>query len=161
MRVSLLKALGVSIVALALGGALVATPASAKGGFGGGGGIYYHGGGGPSFGGAPSFHGAPSFGGAGPHGNPLPSGGFAPGAGVPHGGFAHPGGAMFHHRYTPGHRYPRGWGGIVIAPEMCDDYYCDYEYNYEDTECWVYRRVYDRHGKFVGWRQVYICEGGQ
>lgn len=157
MRTSLLKAVVFSITALVLGGALATTPAIAAAGHGGGGfGGSFPSGDSHGFGGAPSFHGPVS------HGGSFPSGGFAPGGGaVPHGGLPQSWGATHHRHYTPGRRYPRGFGGIVIAPEMCDDYYCDEEYYYEDSDCWIYRRVYNRHGKFLGWRQVYICQEGQ
>jgi hypothetical protein len=58
----------------------------------------------------------------------------------------------------------------VIGPYLCDDYDygCDngyydndYYYNYNNSDCWVSRRVYDQKGNFVAWRQVYICQDGQ
>lgn len=162
----------------------------AHGGPSGGSGGFYQSGGGPSFGGsrsfnapsfsAPSFS-APSFGGSFPHGNTSPSGTFTPkgntfshGNLIPKGSFT-PGAKTFppkgpswspgnkhHHRFPHGWRYRHVWGGgVVIEPEYCDDYSCDTGYYYDDSACWVYRRVYDRHGKFVGWRQVYICQDDQ
>ena len=167
MRVSLLKVIGLSIAALVLGGALAATPAFAKGGFGGPGGSYHSGG-------APSFTGAPSFGGPISHGNSFPSGGFTPqGNAVPHYGVPQPGGAQRHPGYANGWRYRRGPGGVWAGPYLCDDYDYDcyngyYDYGYygngydnDDSACWVYRRVYNKHGKFLGWRQVFVCQNGQ
>ncbi len=152
MRSSLPKFVALSIAALFVGGAFAATPALAAGGHGGFGGFsggssgYVHGGGGPSIGGSVS------------HGAGIPSGGFAPHAGAPHGGVSPPAGAAPQPRYT-GQRYRHRLGVGAIGPEWCDDYYCDdYYYYYDDSDCWVDRRVYDKHGKFVGWRWVYVCQ---
>ncbi|MGD0561806.1 MAG: hypothetical protein ABSA66_01850 [Roseiarcus sp.] len=166
MRMSLLKAVGFSITALVLGGALAITPAFAKGGLGGGGPSFT--GGGKSTG--PSWSGGSSWSGSHPwSGGPPSSGSFAPsGKAVPFTSPSWSGGPKHYQHYTRGRRYPRGWGGGVIGPYLCDDYdydcdngYYDNGYYYNDSDCWVSRRVYNQKGKFVGWRQVYICQDGQ
>jgi hypothetical protein len=186
MRTLLPKAFAFSIAALFLGGALAATPACAMtfhpggggGGFhpGGGGGGFYHGGGGggfhPSGGGSGFYHGAPggfyrfngapSSGGALSHPNLAPSANFA--SHPPHVPYTGPSWSKTgnqHHRFWRHWRHRYGWGGGVIAPELCDDSYCDNGAYYDDSDCWVLRRVYNRYGKFAGWRRVYICQDEQ
>ena len=54
-------------------------------------------------------------------------------------------------------RHHRG-RGVFIAPGIYGyDYYDNGYYYYDDSDCWVYRRAYNRYGKFIGWRRVYIC----
>ncbi len=175
MRTSSLKALAVSTAALLFGGALAATPALAAdphpGNFGGGGAIWQPG---PSSPGpSPSFNGpSPSFNGSFSHGNPGPSGNFKPwGSAPPNTGYVPPGGPhrpnfvpqgglKGHHPYRGG-RYRRVRVGGAWVTEWCDDYYdyyCDNGYYYNDSACWVLRRVYNKHGKFIRWRRVYICQ---
>ncbi len=151
MRASLWKAFAVSITALLLGGALAATPAlAADPQFGASSGSFR-----PS--GPSSFGGSPSFGGSFSHGNSVPSGSFIPhGTAHPYTGVVPSGGPSRHHPYT-GRRY-RGWIGGVTGPLWCDDYYCENGYYYDESDCWVLRRVYNKHRKFIGWRRVYICQ---
>ncbi|MGD0761743.1 MAG: hypothetical protein ABR929_00885 [Roseiarcus sp.] len=185
MRTSLPKAFAFSIAALYLGGALAATPAFAMtfhpggggGGFhpgGGGGGFYhggegggfYHGGGGGGFyhgapGGFYRFNGAPSSGGLS-HPNLAPSANFAPRFNhVPYARSAWSKSGKQHQRFWRHWRHRYGWGGVVIPSEVCDDAYCDSGAYYDDSDCWVLRRVYNKYGKFAGWRRVYICQDEQ
>jgi hypothetical protein len=159
MRTSLPKAVAFSIAALFLGGALAATPASAVMFLHGGGGGGFYGGGG---GGLPRFGGAPSWGGAASQPNFVPSGnlGAHPNQ-LPYKGPAWSKNGNQHQRFWRRSRHGYGWGGVVIAPELCDDAYCDNGYYYDDSYCWALRRVYNRYGKFVGWRRVYICGDGE
>jgi hypothetical protein len=170
MRTSLPKAFAFSIAALFLGGALAATPAFAMTfhpGGGGGGGFHPGGGGGGGFyhgapGGFYRFNGAPTSGGAFSHPNLAPSANFAPRANhVPYAGSAWSKTGSQHHRFWRHWRHRYGWGGGVIAPEYCDDSYCDNGAYYDDSDCWVVRRVYNRYGKFAGQRRVYICQDEQ
>ncbi|MFZ1964211.1 MAG: hypothetical protein WAU78_12235 [Roseiarcus sp.] len=177
MRTSLPKAVAFSIAALFLGGALAATPAFATtfhsggggGGFshGGGGGGFYHGGGGGGFShGAPGgfyrFNGAPSLGGALSHPNLAPSANFAPRANhVPYASSAWSKSGKQHYRFWRGHRRGYGWwGGGGVYPWPCDGYSCDNGYGYDDSDCWRLQRIYNRYGRFAGWRRVYVCETG-
>ncbi|MGD1036354.1 MAG: hypothetical protein ABR878_04005 [Roseiarcus sp.] len=171
MRTSLLKAVAFSIAALVLGGGFAAAPAFAAGAFAGGGwsGATY-----PLGGGAPGGRGAPEIyapgGGALSHGgfvapeNASPPGGFAPpGNAVPHAGVS-PSGGFKQTQIFPNHpRYRRRHGmGVPIAPGVFGyDYYDNGNYYYDDSYCWIYRRIYNRYGKFVGWRRVYICQDKQ
>jgi hypothetical protein len=119
------------------------------------------GGGGFSLGHGPPGGGALS-GGSLSHPNLVPSGNFA----------SHPSHVPYtdpswsksgnqHQRFARHPRHRHGWGGGVIAPALCDDAYCDNGYYYDDSDCWVLRRVYNRYGKFAGWRRVYVCQNGQ
>ena len=90
----------------------------------------------------------------------MPSGSFIPhGTAGPSTGVVPPGGLTGHYRYYrhAGRRY-RVWVGGAYVPTWCDDYYCDEGYYYDESDCWVLRRVYDKHGKFIRWRRVYICQ---
>ena len=44
----------------------------------------------------------------------------------------------------------------MTGPLWCDDYYCENGYDDDESDCWVLRRVYNKHRKFIGWRRVYI-----
>ena len=173
MRTSLPKCVALSIAALALGGALAATPAFAgfyHGGGGGGGGMGggYHavGGGIGGMGGmGGSYHpvGGPSSHGFVSGNHVLPAGNAAPHARwIPRANRAWTGGPNRLASFSPLHRHHHHhrWGGGVFLPGYCDNYYdnyCNNGYTYDQDDCWVLRRVYNKYGKFVGWRRVYIC----
>ncbi len=161
MRMSLPKALAFSIAALFLGGALAATPALAAGLYRGSapGGFYR-----PS-GGLGGFHpsgGGPLSGGSLSHPNFVPSGTYSHHLnGVPYTDPAWSKSGNQHQRFWRYWRHRYGWGRVVIPSEVCDDAYCNNGADYDDSDCWVLRRVYNRYGKFVGWRRVYICQDEQ
>ena len=90
---------------------------------------------------------------------------FIPGHGV-HGGHAFGGGGGW--RGGGWHR-GGGWGpavglgilggvaaGAIIASQQ--PYYADPGYVYADDGCYQYRPVYDRWGRYLGRRNVYVCE---
>ena len=166
MSGSLLKIIAVLFAAVALGAMAAPTRGLARGASSGVGGassgfnnlpLGSSGVAGPS--GSPSFSGkgAPQ---TGPLGTPSAPGKGAPqiGAGAPP-GFSPSSGWKQHH----GHRhYGGGPGGPGIVTGTCDDAYYDCGYYYPDNgDCWVLRRIYNRHGKFVGWRRVYVCQDNQ
>ena len=167
MRTSLPKAFAFSIAALFLGGALAATPAFAMTLHpGGGGGGFYHGGGGGGFyqgapGGFYRFNGAPSSGGALSHPNLAPSANFAPRSNhVPYASSAWSKSGKQNYRFWRRHRHRYGWWGGGVYPWPCDEYSCDNGYYYDDSDCWRLQRMYNKYGKFVRWRRVYVCETG-
>ena len=152
MRTSVWKAFAVSITPFLLGGALAATPALPAGAHGAG----FSGSFRPS--GPSSFGSSPSFGGSFSKGNSVPSGSFIPhGTAPPYTGVLPSGGPSRHYPYA-GRRYRHAWVGGVTGPLWCDDYYCDNGYYYDESDCWVLRRVYNKHRKLIGWRRVYICQ---
>lgn len=184
MRKSSFKSVVISIAALVLGAVVAPGSSVAAGAHGGGpsGGFYPGGsfssgggiGGGPSGGfysggshgpGGPGF-----FGGGSQHVAPPSSGGFTPRlythqqpGFTPQGHVRRPP-PPDHDRHHRHHRPVIWWGGGWVYPGYCEDYdfECSYGYDYYDeSDCWVSRRVYDNRGKFVGWRQIYICDGGQ
>jgi len=180
MRMSLPKAVAFSIAALVLGGALAATPAFAMtfhpgggsgGSFrsgGGSGGFYPSGGGsGGSFrpnGGPGGFYpsgGGPLSGGALSHPNLAPSANFAPRSNhVPYASSAWSKSGKQNYRFWRRHRHRYGWWGGGVYPWPCDEYSCGNGYYYDDSDCWRLQRIYNKYGKFVRWRRVYVCETG-
>jgi hypothetical protein len=163
------------------GGAIITGGGVSHGGVSGG----FHG----PIGVGPAPGALPSFGGFhGPSG-PAPSGGFpirppiAPGFGgaTSHGIFPsaplpppppHPAPQIVVppptglHYPWPGHHHRR-WGGAVFVypgyPGYCPfgALDCGDSYYYDNSNCWMQRRVTDSHGNFAGWRRVYVCQGGQ
>jgi hypothetical protein len=148
------------IFILSLAAAALAAPADAAamggGGAGGGGGAFFPQGGGPPVGGAGAGPGPGSHvsgGGLAPRSQAAPNGGFPqqgkPGVWV---GGRPVGGAWRRHYPWP--------GGPVFVP---NGGYFSYGggYYYDETDvnnCWVYRKVYDRAGHFLGWAHIDLCE---
>jgi hypothetical protein len=135
---------------------------------GGGVGVYGGGGshayGGPPAGGAysaaPSHHVAPTISGLAPTQRAIARVGEADPL-VQHS----PGPAWPHNHDHHHHRHFNGGSGIFY--DSCDDdlYGCDYGYDDgtiapDDSACYVKRHVYNRYGKFAGWRWVNVCQGG-
>jgi hypothetical protein len=157
MRTLSPKAFALAIAALFLGGALAGTPAFAMISHpGGGGGGFYHG----APGGSHRFNGAPSSGGVLSHPNLAPTANFAARANhVPYASSSWSTSGKRHYRFWRRHRYG-WWGGGGVYPWPCDEYSCDNSYDYDDSDCWRLQRIYNRYGRFVGWRRVYVCETG-
>lgn len=166
MRTSTLKAVAFSLAALALAAApaFAGDPGAPVFIPGGGGGP--HGGfmpspgrgpGGAGPGGAPKGNFTPPTGGA-PQGNIIPPSGGAPkGAFVSHPSFYQHAGPKQHQALMWLRRHHRG-RPVYIGPGIYGyDYYGNGYYYYDKSDCWVYVRAYNRHGKFIGWRLVYIC----
>jgi hypothetical protein len=132
---------------------------------GGGGGFYQGGGGGGFYHGAPGgfyrFNGAPLSGGALSHPNLAPSANFAPRSNhVPYASSAWSKSGKQNYRFWRRHRHRYGWWGGGVYPWPCDEYSCDNGYYYDDSDCWRLQRMYNKYGKFVRWRRVYVCETG-
>jgi hypothetical protein len=122
--------------------------------------------------------------GAGPHGPSGPSrgpggvlppnargpgAGFSPNAGLrpPHHGlpsspgFGGPGGPDGVDWRRRPRRYWLG-GGPIFVPDPSGDYvYSDEDYDDggDPTGCWIYRKAYDRAGRFLGFVHVDLCAG--
>jgi len=63
-----------------------------------------------------------------------------------------------------GRRLRRYWlgGGPIFVPAPSGDYVYggdDYDDGGDPTGCWVYRKVDDRSGAFLGWVRLNLCEG--
>ena len=135
------KTLLASLAALTLGIGLAATPAAADG-------VFHPPGGGAHIGGGHAGVGRGFAGGGGGGGAVHRGGGWGHGGGWGRGG---------------------GWGpavglgilggvaaGAIIASQ--EPYYADPGYVYADDGCYQYRPVYDRWGRYLGRRNVYVCE---
>jgi hypothetical protein len=178
----------VPLAALVIGAALAPSLAASghgggPGGFGAFGGGTFVTGGGVAHGGAPGgvpgglpapAHGIPApagpgFGGPLPHGGPLPPV-------APHGGLLPPLALPGHPAPPigvppPGPHGPWIWprhrplnGGVFLYPGYpgyCPGFDCQGGYYYDNSNCWVNRRVFDANGHFVGWRREYVCPNGQ
>jgi hypothetical protein len=55
-----------------------------------------------------------------------------------------------------GYGYPYG-SGYPAATVGYGYPYAASGYGYAGANCWVHRRVYNRFGRYVGWRQVNVC----
>ncbi len=93
------------------------------------------------------------------------------GGAMPHvgGGMPHGAGGMNHGNFVGGYDRRRGGAGYVTGlaagailgagPYYGDDYgYDDYGYGATD-QCYEYRKVYDRWGRYLGVRLVDLCAG--
>jgi hypothetical protein len=160
------------IVSKVLAAALVtvafAAPAAAmgmSGPTGGDGPILPQNGGGPPASGpsgpGPGYRGPSSF---APHSPSGPSGAFTP----PHPGPRPPGvsgrgpgpGPAPDQRRRPRH-YWLG-NGPIFTPDPSGDYVYgdeDYDDGGDPSDCWVYRKIYDRSGHFLGFAHVDLCQG--
>ncbi len=158
---TLAKAFALSFAAAALAAPAYAGPMGGGGGGGwggGGGGAILPQGGGPPEGGAgpgPGPGGHVSGGGLAPRSQAAPSGGFMqqgkPGGWV--GGKPPVGDAWRRHHPWPG-------GPVFVPFGAYYSYGGDYYYDETDVNhCWVYRKVYDRAGHFLGWAHIDLCEG--
>jgi hypothetical protein len=158
-----------NMLAAALITVAFAAPAAAMGMSGPTGGAGWSGGAGPILpqnGGAPPAHGPsgpePGYRGPNtftPHGLNGPSGAFTP----PHLGPRPPGvsgpGPGPDQRHRPRH-YWLG-NGPIFTPEPSGDYVYgdeDYDDGGDATDCWIYRKTYDRSGHFLGFAHVDLCQ---
>lgn len=163
-----LKFLAAAAVAVA---ATCAAPADASG---------FNGGGGPAgLGGVPSSGAAPSAPRSGAVVGPrIPSGPIRGPAGVqpPNPGGPNSDFRPLRHGVRPGfagrgyeggdwRRRPRHYwlgGGPFFVPDPSGDYVYgddDYDDGSDPTDCWIYRKAYDRAGRFLGFARLDLCEG--
>jgi hypothetical protein len=114
----------------------------------------------------PGYRGPSSFTPRSPTGPSGPSGAFTP----PHPGPTPPG--LWGRGPGPGsgpgpnqRRRPRHYwlgNGPIFVPQPSGDYIYgdeDYDDGADPAECWVYRKIYDRSGHFLGWAHINTCEG--
>ena len=151
MRYSFKKTVVAAVAALGMATAVASMPTPAEAQWHGGGG--FHGG----FGGG-GFHGG--FGGGGFRGG-WGGGGWRGGWGGWRGGYGNRG--CWNCGY--GWWWPGFATGAIIGAAATYPYSYDYGYPYygggygygADNGCWAYRRVYTRHGHYLGRRLVNLC----